>query len=78
MSGMSFKSDLSPLRGEASLPSSVLSAPLDEALEASLLMFVVDASNSTYESQLEVSRSVLREIGADVVPARLIRFREVA
>src|SRR6202795_3551497 len=45
---------------------------LDEALEASLLMFVVDASDSTYESQLEVSRSVLREIGADVVPARLI------
>jgi GTP-binding protein HflX len=45
---------------------------LDEALEASLLMFVVDASDPTYESQLEVSRSVLREIGADVVPARLL------
>jgi GTP-binding protein HflX len=45
---------------------------LDEALEASLLLFVVDASDPSYESQLEVSRSVLREIGADVVPARLI------
>ena len=45
---------------------------LDEALEASLLLFVVDASDPTYESQLEVSRSVLREIGADVVPSRLL------
>ena len=26
----------------------------------------------TYESQLEVSRAVLREIGADVVPSRLL------
>ena len=39
---------------------------LAEALEASLLLFVVDASDPTYEAQLEVSRSVLREIGADV------------
>jgi GTPase len=45
---------------------------LAEALEASLLLFVVDASDPTHESQLEVSRSVLREIGADVIPARLI------
>jgi GTP-binding protein HflX len=45
---------------------------LDEALEASLLMFVVDASDPTYESQLEVSRNVLREIGAEVVPSRLL------
>jgi GTP-binding protein HflX len=45
---------------------------LDEALEASLLLFVVDASDPTYESQLEVSRSVLREIGADTVPSRLL------
>jgi len=36
---------------------------LAEALEASLLLFVVDASDPTYESQLEVSRNVLREIG---------------
>ncbi|MBU8538022.1 GTPase HflX [Falsiroseomonas tokyonensis] len=44
---------------------------LAEALEASLLLFVVDASDPTYEAQLEVSRSVLREIGADAVPSRL-------
>ena len=45
---------------------------LDEALEASLLLFVVDASDPTYESQLEVSRNVLRDIGAEVVPSRLL------
>lgn len=45
---------------------------LAEALEASLLLFVVDASDPTYPSQLEVSREVLREIGADVVPSRLL------
>ena len=45
---------------------------LAEALEASLLLFVVDASDPTYESQLEVSRHVLREIGADAVPSRLL------
>ncbi|MBB2200773.1 GTPase HflX [Gluconacetobacter tumulisoli] len=45
---------------------------LDEALEASLLLFVVDASDPTYDAQLEVSRTVLHEIGADAVPARLV------
>ena len=40
---------------------------LAEALEASLLLYVVDASDPTYESQLEVSRNVLEEIGADTV-----------
>ncbi|MFT8422982.1 MAG: GTPase HflX, partial [Gluconacetobacter sp.] len=45
---------------------------LSEALEASLLLFVVDASDPTYEAQLEVSRSVLREIGANTVPSRLV------
>ena len=45
---------------------------LAEALEASLLLFVVDAADPTYEAQLEVSRSVLREIGADAVPSRLV------
>ena len=45
---------------------------LAEALEASLLLFVVDASDPTYESQLEVSRNVLCEIGAEVVPSRLL------
>src|ERR1700676_4319491 len=45
---------------------------LAEALEASLLLFVVDASDPTYEAQLEVSRTVLREIGAEIVPSRLV------
>ena len=33
---------------------------------------MVDASDPTYEAQLEVSRGVLREIGADTVPSRLV------
>jgi GTP-binding protein HflX len=45
---------------------------LAEALEASLLLFVVDASDPAHESQLEVSRNVLREIGAEAVPSRLL------
>ena len=45
---------------------------LDEALEASLLLHVVDASDPTYLSQLEVTREVLADIGADSVPTRLV------
>ena len=45
---------------------------LAEALEASLLLYVVDASDPTHEAQLEVSRGVLREIGADAVPSLLV------
>src|SRR5262249_37582943 len=45
---------------------------LDEALEASLLLYVVDASDPTHESQLEVTRAVLREIGAESVPSKLV------
>ncbi|QRN96642.1 GTPase HflX [Archangium violaceum] len=45
---------------------------LDEALEASLLLYVVDASDPTWEAQLEVTRGVLREIGAQGVPSRLL------
>jgi GTPase len=45
---------------------------LAEALEASLLLFVVDASDPAYESQLEVSRNALREIGAEALPSRLL------
>ena len=41
-------------------------------MEASLLLFVVDASDPTWEAQLEVSRSVLRETGADAVPSPLV------
>ena len=32
----------------------------------------MDASDPTHEAQLEVSRGVLREIGADAVPSRLV------
>ncbi len=45
---------------------------LDEALEASLLLHVVDASDPTHEAQLEVTRTVLREIGAEAVPSKLL------
>ena len=45
---------------------------LDEALEASLLLYVVDASDPTHEPQLAVTRDVLREIGADGVPSLLL------
>jgi GTP-binding protein HflX len=45
---------------------------LDEALEASLLLHVVDAADPMHEAQIEVTRSVLRLIGADAVPAKLV------
>jgi GTP-binding protein HflX len=45
---------------------------LDEALEASLLLYVVDASDPTHREQLAVTRAVLREIGADSVPSKLL------
>jgi GTPase len=45
---------------------------LDEALEASLLLYVVDASDPSWEAQLEVTREVLRDIGAAEVPSLLL------
>ncbi len=45
---------------------------LDEARDASLLLYVVDASDPTHDAQLEVTRNVLREIGADTVPSKLL------
>ncbi|MFO0664172.1 MAG: GTPase HflX [Polyangiaceae bacterium] len=45
---------------------------LDEALEATLLLHVVDGSDPNYREQYAVTRDVLREIGADQVPSRLI------
>jgi GTPase len=45
---------------------------LDEALHASLLLFIVDASDPSFRSQLEVTRSVLSEVGATEVPQLLI------
>jgi GTP-binding protein HflX len=37
---------------------------LDEALDASLLLYVVDASDPSFRSQLETTKTVLGEIGA--------------
>lgn len=45
---------------------------LDEALEASHLLHVVDASDPSWESQYAVTRGVLAEIGADAVPWTLV------
>lgn len=45
---------------------------LDEALHASLLLFVVDASDPSFRAQLEVTTSVLNEVGAHDVPQLLI------
>jgi GTP-binding protein HflX len=45
---------------------------LDEALEASLLLYVVDASDPTFAAQLQVTQSVLAEIGAQAVPSKLL------
>jgi GTP-binding protein HflX len=41
---------------------------LDEALDASLLLHVIDASDPGFERQLEVTNEVLAEIGANEVP----------
>jgi GTPase len=49
---------------------------LDEALEASLLAHVVDASDPGFERQLEVTEEVLEEIGAKAVP-RLLVFNKI-
>ena len=48
---------------------------LDEALEASLLLLVVDGSDATWQAQLEVTQDVLEEIGAGPVP-RLMLFNK--
>lgn len=45
---------------------------LDEALHASLLLFVVDSSDAAFRSQLEVTQSVLAEVGATEVPRLLV------
>lgn len=45
---------------------------LDEAREASLLLYVADASDPTFRAQLTVTRTVLAEIGADELPSLLL------
>src|SRR3954452_20880781 len=49
---------------------------LDEALEASLLVHVIDASDPGFERQLAVTDEVLEEIGAKEVP-RLLVFNKI-
>jgi GTP-binding protein HflX len=49
---------------------------LDEAIEARLLAHVVDASDSGFERQLEVTTEVLSDIGAGDIP-RLIIFNKI-
>src|SRR4051812_9813189 len=49
---------------------------LDEALEASLLAHVIDASDAGWERQLAVTEGVLNEIGAQDVP-RLHVFNKI-
>jgi GTP-binding protein HflX len=49
---------------------------LDEALEASLLVHVVDAGDAGFERQLAVTDEVLDEIGAQAVP-RLLVFNKI-
>lgn len=49
---------------------------LDEALDASLLLHVIDASDPGFVRQLEVTNDVLEEIGANVVP-RLRIFNKI-
>lgn len=45
---------------------------LDEARNASLLLYVVDAADPTFRSQLEVVNEVLREVGVEDTPHVLL------
>src|SRR3989440_3507400 len=45
---------------------------LDEALEASLLLQIVDAADPVFRAQMQVTRAVLEEIGAGDVPWILV------
>src|SRR6266702_4077938 len=45
---------------------------LDEALEASLLLQIVDAADPVFRAQMQVTREVLEEIGAGDVPWILV------
>ena len=45
---------------------------LDEALNSSLLLFVVDSSDPSFRSQLVVTKDVLAEVGAQEIPSLFI------
>lgn len=45
---------------------------LDEALNATLLLYVVDSSDPTFRAQLEVTQKVLGEVGVIDTPSKLV------
>ncbi len=45
---------------------------LDEALNATLLLYVVDSADPTFRSQLEVTKTVLAEVGVGEAPSLLV------
>ena len=45
---------------------------LDEALNATLLFYVVDAADPSFRSQLKTTKDVLTEVHAENIPSRLI------
>jgi GTP-binding protein HflX len=45
---------------------------LDEALHASLLLYVVDSSDPSFRSQLNVTQEVLAEVGATEIPSVIV------
>ena len=47
-------------------------ATLEEAIQADLLLHVVDAANPTRDAQIAAVNSVLAEIGADHIPQLLV------
>ena len=47
-------------------------ATLQEAVDANLLLHVIDASNPHYPEQMVEVQAVLREIGADAIPQLLV------
>lgn len=49
---------------------------LDEALDADLLIHLVDASDPEYLTQIKVTEEVLKDIGADKIP-RIMAFNKI-
>lgn len=45
---------------------------LDEAANASLLLYLVDGADPTFPSQLEVTRDVLAEVGVEGIPSLVV------
>ena len=45
---------------------------LDEALNATLLLYIVDSSDPTFRAQFDVTRTVLAEVGVTDTPSQLV------